>query len=348
MLQPFSALFGAMAIAVTFHATAAESNAPANPGPSERLDAVVVQAEMPGPGMWKVSKGNHSLWILGTHAPIPHNFKWRGKDVDAVIARSQEVLSSPTVSISTKQIGFFTALFLFPSAMDARKNPDGLVLKDIISPDLYARWIVLRDRYVDEYNTNDEDKDIERWRPMFAALHLYSKAIMKSGMNSSSPVWPYVRESAKKHGIKVTEVKLEPPIQNPRAALNEFKSSKLADLDCFAKTIERIETDLQAMRLRATAWARGNLEALKKLPVTDQRAICEAAIRDAPFAKTLGAQDIVQQIENLWLQSAEGALQRNVSTLAVLPMNELLSANGYLAKLKRRGYTVEEPDALVE
>jgi hypothetical protein len=35
------------------------------------LDQVLVTGEQPGPGLWKVSKDDHVLWILGTLAPLP-------------------------------------------------------------------------------------------------------------------------------------------------------------------------------------------------------------------------------------------------------------------------------------
>ncbi len=35
------------------------------------LDEVVVTGEHPGPGLWEVSNGERTLWILGTYAPLP-------------------------------------------------------------------------------------------------------------------------------------------------------------------------------------------------------------------------------------------------------------------------------------
>src|SRR5664279_5984796 len=33
------------------------------------LDEVLITGEQSGPGLWKVSKGNHVLWILGRYGP---------------------------------------------------------------------------------------------------------------------------------------------------------------------------------------------------------------------------------------------------------------------------------------
>ncbi len=306
---------------------------------------MIVSGEQPGPGMWKVSKGENVLWIVGTHTPVPRKMTWRAKGVEEIVARAQEVLSEPVVTVSSKQIGFFTTLFLLPSAMDARKNPDGATLKDIVSARTYARWQAMRDKYVGEYRVDDEENDIERWRPIFAAQRLYSRAIENAGLTAANPVWPVIRDAAKKHNVKSTDVAYYPAIREPRAALNEFKASRLADLDCFEKTLDRIETDLESMRLRANAWATGDLAAIRRLPATDQRAACETAFRNATFLKTLGVGDYDRQVEQIWLTAAEAALAKNTVTLAALPIANIVSPQGYIAKMKARGYAVQEPDA---
>jgi len=213
------------------------------------LEKVLVSGEQPGPGMWKISKGEHVLWIVGTQSPLPKKMTWRAKQMETMVAQSQEILTGPSISVSMKQIGFFKTLFLIPAAMEARKNPDGATLKGIVPADLYARWLILRDKYIGDYQ--DEESDIERWRPMFAALELYRKAINQAGLTSSNLVVTAVTDTAKKYNVKLTDIKVEPAIGDARAAINELKSVRLADVDCFAKTIDRIETDLQLMRTRA-------------------------------------------------------------------------------------------------
>ena len=312
--------------------------------PAVVLDQIVVSGEQPGPGLWKVTKGDHTLWILGTQTPVLQKMTWRSKGLEAVIAQSTEILSEPSAGVSAKQIGYFTMLTLLPSALQLRKNPDNATLKDLVPADLHARWLILRDKYIDSYTINDEEKNIESWRPMFVALELYNKAINKSGLTTASPVWPVIRAAASKHKVKITQVRYEPTVSDPRGALKELRSTRLADVDCFAKTVERIETDLASMRVRANAWATGDINAIRSLPIKDQRAACEAAIQKASFMKTLGTQDLLSQIENMWLNAAEAAIKNNKVALAVLPIGRIVSADGYVAKLRARGYSVEEPE----
>ena len=307
------------------------------------LDTVLVSGEQPGPGMWKVSKGDNVLWIIGIQTPMPKNMTWRAKKVESTVAKSQEILGQPGTSISLKQIGYFRALTLLPSAMESVKNPDGATLRDLVPADFYARWVALRSKYIGEYQ--DDDNDLERSRPMYAAGKLYQKAIEKSGMTSISPVTAVINDAAKKHNVKITPVIVEPPLGDVRAAVKELKQTRLADVDCFTKTIERIETDLQAMRARANAWAAGDINAIRALPGNDQRAACEAAIKNASFLKTLGVENIAAQVEAAWMNAAEAALAKNASTVATLYMGNLIAPDGYLAKLKAKGYVVQEPDS---
>jgi hypothetical protein len=44
---------------------------PATPADTTTLETVLVTGEQPGPGLWKVSHGDHVLWILGAQYPLP-------------------------------------------------------------------------------------------------------------------------------------------------------------------------------------------------------------------------------------------------------------------------------------
>ncbi|MGH8051084.1 MAG: TraB/GumN family protein [Arenimonas sp.] len=56
------------------------------------LDVMVVSGAQPGPGMWKVSKGDNIMWIMGVQSPLPKKMEWVSRDVEKKIAQSDEVL----------------------------------------------------------------------------------------------------------------------------------------------------------------------------------------------------------------------------------------------------------------
>jgi hypothetical protein len=49
------------------------------------------------------------------------------------------------------------------------------------------------------------------------------------------------------------------------------------------------------------------------------------------------------QLSDKWLAAVDSALSKNKSTFAVLPIPQLLAPDGWLAKLRSRGYSIEDP-----
>ena len=95
--------------------------------------------------------------------------------------------------------------------------------------------------------------------------------------------------------------------------------------------------------LRANAWAVGDIEALRRLPYPDLRETCRAALEaNVDLRQHLDA--AITEIDASWMAAAQKALEQNASTLAVLPMTELLQPDRRLAMLAARGYTVEPPE----
>ncbi|HQY50521.1 MAG TPA: TraB/GumN family protein, partial [Thermomonas sp.] len=130
---------------------------------------VVVEGEQPGPGMWIVRKDNHDLYILGTLSPLPAKMQWQSAQVDRVLAQAQEVIRAPYAGFKV-DVGWFKGMLLLPKLLGARNNPDDKKLQEVVSPASYARWQVLKSRYI------GSDSSVEKWRPIFAAQELYGKA----------------------------------------------------------------------------------------------------------------------------------------------------------------------------
>ncbi|TWI05039.1 TraB family protein [Luteimonas cucumeris] len=174
-------------------------------------------------------------------------------------------------------------------------------------------------------------------------MELYGEAIEKSGMAWSGIVSPKVTKLAKRHGLRMTNPDVEIFIPEPRKALKEFAASSIDDLQCFEKTLDSIESDLGNMAARANAWATGDIELLRQLPANNEYATCIAAFTGAGLARKYGVDDLAQEVERKWLSAAENALANNASTFAMLPISQLLKADGYLEKLRVRGYEVQAP-----
>jgi hypothetical protein len=305
----------------------------AAPAANDTLGEVLVTGERPGPGMWRVSKGAHDLWILATLQPLPKNMTWRSERVEQRIAGSQVVISPPRIDAD---IGFFRGLTLIPSLLRARKSPDGKTLEQLLPHDLYIRWLALRVKYLG--SGDDEHK-----RPMLAALDLYQRALDRSGLTSNETVWETIEMAAHKDRVPLQTVVLKMQVEDAKGAIHDLnKIPQQAEIACFAKTIERLETDLQPMRQRANFWSLGDIEGLRSLPYPDEEVACLNAFLAVPeFREQF--ERARTQIQDLWLSAADAALDKNASSFAVLPMTLFLKEDGLLDRLRARGYAVEEP-----
>ena len=310
---------------------------PAQAPDTASLDTIVVTGEQPGPGLWKVSKGDHAMWVLGTLSPLPKRFEWRTAEVAQRIAESQEVLLAPHVKMEP-DTGFFGRLALLPSLVGIRDNPGGAKLADVLPPDLYAKWSGLKQRYI------GRSGKVENWRPIFAARELYVAAIGSAGLAEKPVVTDAVRKAAKKAGVPLRPVQLEIGIDAPKALLKDFKKAALDDQACFRATLERVDTDLARMSARANAWATGDLEALRALPHVDEDGPCRDAILKLSLAREHGLDGVEAKLRKAWLDAATDALERDATSFAILPMRLVVDADGYLAALRERGYSIEAPD----
>lgn len=335
----------AAALATLIAGGLAHAQAPVQPppaelpvGPDSPIEEVLVTGEQPGPGLWRVTRpsqpAGNVLWILGSYSPLPKKMSWRSRELEAVLAESQELIEPPSVNAKFGPLGGLT---LLPSALGLRRNPGDARLQEVVSPELYARWLPLKERYL------GRDDDVEKWRPIFAAQELYSKALRESGFAQYGVVWPAVEKLARRARVPVTSPELSFKVDRPRDAIKAFRNEPLADLECFERTIERLESDLDLMRVRANAWSTGDVARLRALAPVDQASACIAVVMNSQVARERGYADLPERTAAAWLAAAEAALERNASTVAVLSIDRLLRPGGYLDQLRARGYAVEDP-----
>ena len=314
----------------------------AQPGPAPEPsvaepapEKIIVAGQRPGPGLWKISKGEHVMWVFGTYSPLPDKMEWRAHEVEAKLSQSQELLSAPSTGIAAG----YSAVTALPFMVGFKNNPDGASLKDVLPADVYSRWLPLKAKYI-----GDND-GIERERPMFASDELFRKGLAHAGLSGNTGIDKKLFEIAKKYKVKTTSTGITAEIKSPVKTIRAFKKSTLNDVACFSRAIERLETDLDAMQVRANAWAKGDIAVIESLKFTDRDEACAEAVMNSVVA------DIQPEIRTLkvrvrekWLAAAEKSLATNKSTFAMLSMKEILDPQGLVAEMQARGYTVEKPE----
>ncbi len=206
--------------------------------------------------MWKVTRADdaagHVLWIVGDPPPLPKRMKWKSRDVEAVAVSAQEILLDAGAQMEPdERIGVFKGLSLLPAALKARKNPEEAVLRDLLPPEVYARWLVQKKRFL------GSDHSVEQWRPIFAAEKLRREAFDDLGLRERGMVWEVVEKLAKKRKIKITtpNLKFTFPTSGLKTKIREFSREALADTECFVTTLDLTEA-LSELGHRIAARAR--------------------------------------------------------------------------------------------
>ncbi len=325
----FISLLGAILLtsSVSFALDPPSPTAAAEQAPAEE---VVVEGQHEGPRMWRVAKGDHVLWILGTISPLPRKMTWQSDSVETVLKETQEVLPAwPSIGVGANP---FTAIRLYFTWRKIQKSPDHMKLKEQLPPELYARFSALKARYA------PRDSKLEELRPMLAGGKLLDDVLDESGLTLRNEVQKTVLKLAGKRGVKVHQTKLR--IEDPVDVLKDLgETPKESEIACLAAIVSRLETDLGPMQARARAWALGDVDTLRSLPHSvDDRIACLAAVSSSERIRNL-----VVRAQDDWMIEAEEALKRNQSTLAVQSMDRLLGDDGILAALRAKGYTVEGP-----
>jgi len=293
----------------------------AAPQPIEEL---VVTAERAGPGMWHVHRGAANVWILGSMAPLPRDITWRSKQVESVLESTSQVLVQKPLEISIPRI-----LWMLIADRSLLFLKGGKRLKDVLPPDLHVRFAAQRSKV-----TDDAGK-WERYRPIIAAAFLQQAAFHRVNLSMRLDLGAAMRTLAKKHGVRVEEVKVA-GVSDMLEALKTM--SPAAERTCVEASLTTIESGLPRLIDRAEAWASGNVERLESLPELKEVDACRTALDSGR-----GASDVIARIRQTWLGEIEEYLQKPGTTIAVVNLDLLLERGGLLDELRAAGYDYEAP-----
>ena len=287
------------------------------------VEEVLVTGEHPGPGLWRVSSGDHSLWILGTHSPLPRQMTWRSQEVESIISEAQQIIDAYSVTMSVQ-------------GADALRSQSRL--KDALPSRTYARWRALRRKYV------DRSIETDHLLPSSAAMLLQYSAFEKAGLAYTDAVMGEIVRLARKYNVPITrdhQVEERMYLSAERIA-ETSQDAQRNGVQYLTRTMDRLESDIKAARARANAWATGDIEALKAQASEDQGMAYMLAY-SWPFLRNEEVNELLMRADAHWLAAAEVALTSNRTTFAILPIYLVLKEQGLLAKLEEAGYVVEAP-----
>ena len=70
-------------------------------GAATTIEEITITGRYPGPPLWRVSAGEHALFVFGDLSPVPKGLDWDPRNAQRAIAAADTVISAPRVSAGT-------------------------------------------------------------------------------------------------------------------------------------------------------------------------------------------------------------------------------------------------------
>ena len=174
---------------------------------------------------------------------------------------------------------------------------------------------------------------------MTAALVLRSNAFAQAGLANADGVQYELQRMAKAYHVPVTT---SHQVTQVIAGVPVDKDAEQKGIAFLIATMNSLEADVRTARARANAWAVGDIDALRAQASADTTA-AQLYARSWPYLSDEELTSLAKETDQRWLDAAAGALQRNQTTVATLPIFMLLRPDGLLTQLRARGFEVIEP-----
>ena len=328
---------------------------PDPPDPPEGIEEVVVTGVLPGPPLWKVTNGEHALWILPLVSLYPKKMEWESERVERLIAVSQEYIAMPFAARITATVNPISIIRLMRVYKETTQLQDGKRLADILPPDLYERYLRLKalhfpnDTQIDKLTAREagkrmqqeilDDENLEHLR--------YANPSSPEVIMDSLDKWlrrnKTIRRTTTSHlvfdSLKPNEVKAW---REGTAGVSSDSHREL-EVACLAAKIAYFENDFELAKKRANAWAQGDADELIRHATALKNDVALQSLRGP--CRNLSPSDDAIDLERIshekWLAAAETALANNERTFAVLGINDIVDPNGLVTRLQAKGYRVE-------
>lgn len=284
------------------------------------VEALEVVAKPPGPALWKASKGQSEVVILGGVTPLPHSLVWDTARVDKALDGATVLMVPPKPKVGAVDM----LRFMVSGRSKVRLEKDA-PLEAQLPPGLKERFVAARvaalqkpDRYA-------------RWKPFMAGFMLVNDFREAAGLSSAKP-GSTVEKLARAHGVRIRpvgEYRLAPLIGQAKGV------GDTESLACLDDAVKQVAHEASRAQDLAKAWAAGDLVGVR---ANYGPAPLERCLQQVPTVASL--------IERGTADSAAAilaALDRPGKAVAVVDLNFLLRPNGVLDRLQAQGATITVP-----
>lgn len=298
------------------------------------LSTVEVIADRPPP-MWRFQRGDKRILLLGSYYPLLEKTRFNQSLVEQHAATAEAFLTPPGLVVDDS-VGLFKGLSLWGAVREARRNPEGKRLHEVLPPELLTRWREAKQRHL------GRDRSVEKLRPMYAAFELYEAALKRSDLALNSVLRPMIEALAERRDVSLVDARVHVPVEASKLTARAFEVEADADLACLEQTLERLEPTLQFAPLAAEAWANGDVERLREIESQyDLPQSCWARLTNESLARMAGMADAYERIPATWVATAYRELERVDSVFSYAYVGDLIERRGIAALLIADGWQME-------
>ncbi len=314
--QSMRSIVRAVACALTVAAAlpASAQNTPAPAKPWSDITEVVVRAHVPGPAMWKLTRGDSTVWVMGTLHVSPKTVTW-----DAT--RFQRILNGAHVLILPRIINDD------PVSEQDMELPGSQQLSNVVSAATYARFqAVLRQENFDGLPTG------LTYGPAWAGAWLIVKVYEAHGITTHI-VPPEVATYAAQSRV---------PIKYVDRHTNQLQVHQYTHIDpttgeaCLNDYLDSIDHDVATTDDMGKAWAAGDVSSI--LAHHREPAWVACFLAQPKFGDLYEKYAVDDMVK-----AADKALKTPGKSVAVMPLSDLLRQDGILDRLRAEGVTITAP-----
>lgn len=285
------------------------------------VEALIVNARLPGPAWWKVSDGDTTVYVMGVPAFAPQKL-----DFDDSVLRRRLDGANVLIIGQEPEVRILSLLALIPGR--GKQFMMDKPMRDTLPPDLRARL---------EKQLKARGKPLSEHDDMKPALAGFVIANERGGGVSITvgDLTKHIRDLANSKDLKA-----QPRIKklDDYDLIGMVKSlaeapQPLQEL-CLDAGLKQAENGLASVRETAEQWAEGQVREVVSADRGFQRCLASTPWIARQFKE--GQDDAVGAITS--------ALKKPGKAVAVIELRSLLAEGGVLDRLRAKGFTVTAPE----
>lgn len=297
-------------LAAAMLATAAQAETAAPPE-NRWSDSAEIVVKAPEPAMWKLTKGQSVVWVMGTLSIWPENFEWQQSRFLRLLKGSRQLI------VPASEV---------PRMVSDPNLPGNQTLRDVLTPETYQRFastVALEGLPLDAY---------ERLRPAWAGFRMTSNFMYRHRI--STAYFPSgIRQIAEQTHVPVIAI----TDSGLKAIDSHYSRMDPKDAEaCLNDYLDNINYYQFEMPAVAEAWAHSDLKTVLQYYRDPSYITCLLTSQRAANSHNV---ESVNRMTN----AIRGALKKPGKSVAIVIITDLLRKDGVLDQLRAEGVEVTAP-----